>query len=870
MKQLSSAITNLIVNKLGNEPINIVEVQWVVDGNWYVYADKDITNYEFPVDGVIQSLSVLETVVKLDFQSQSTGIDLILSDHKDDLKDIINNHDIHGRLVRIYQWFDGIPLAERFLLYEGEINSPITWSEGERTISFSAITQLADKEVGFSPEEGNFPFLPDNMVGVVWPLIFGTVQNVPSVRLFDVPSTQSAEDLGVTDPSIQEQLDKLDTQRGLLEDLRDALFLAALNAQLTCDDTSGTISEQDRQAACSLVTSLLSRRQATIDQINALNEEYGKLSDELILQQSETNNTLNVVNGSKFPQNQDIIIKLGNLELSGSFSGNIFTITNTTILDYTYEDGDDPFGFTFIQAGTTISIKTENPLIYVLSIVPCEVHFVQVYRRVENDDILVVVPTNWYEVKEVNIGSYTITYIEVSVPISSRDETMQDDLYVTVTSTVGPNTVDIIEWLIDTYTNLSYDTTTFSAVKVKLENYPSHFALLERKNILSLIEEIAFQSRCAIWISNRTFYIKYLPDEETEYDTINEDDIDAGSLLLTVTNTEELVTRLVATWTDNYAIVEPNKLILRHNIKKYGTREREINFYIYNLPELVLKSATFWLIRFSNVWKNIKFKTYLHKLAIEPFDIIKFNFAQNFVANTDVKGMITNVVYDSESNTLDMEAWLPVKFGTMEVYVYSWPGQIDVTNLFPTAEEILIGYAGGDGPGTDTEGSFALEEEELVTIGYITIGEKLLNGIRDQRLDYGDEIPTDIDDVKPTPSFVGVGFEAGNAPDKDYIFNDYPPPGEEDTEPGIESNVFPGQIIKKVVDTINMYEVNVFEAGLDNDPTLRVVKQLQIHEDSPDIPEDTWLFVITNEVVIEGTDPVEFEQEHTMQVPVWL
>ena len=863
MKTLNTAISNLIAERLGNEPINTVEVQWVVDGNWHVYGDKKIENYEFAVDGVIQSLSTLETVVKLDSQGQSTGINIVLSDHKGDLKGIIDNNDIHGRLVRIYQWFEGLPLSERFLLYEGEITSSITWNEGDRTLAFSAITQLADKEAGFSPEEGNFPFLPDDMVGKAWPLIFGKVQNVPTVRLFDVPTTQTVESVEVEDRSILEQIAKLQRQRTDLVALLQYYTLAAAQAAFTCDFGE---TQSQREQACAIQEQLEATAADIAQQISALDEELFQLNTTLQEQEDAVKNTLTVVNGSAFPQGENITIKIGNVILNGQMNGNIFTIYDRDILDYNYEDGDDPFGFTFIQAGTTVSIKTESPLIYILSIVPCEVHIVQAYRRVENDDVLVVVPNNWYTVKTTNIGSYDITYIEVPIPISSQDETMQDDLYVTCTSTIGPNTVDIMEWLIGTYTDLSYDPVTFADTKVKLENYPSHFALLERKNVIQLLEEIAFQSRCAIWVSNKTFYLRYLSEEQTEQDTITESDIDAGTLELFTTDTEELVTKLIATWTDNYALNEKNTLILRHNIKKYGTREREIEFYIYNLPELVLKSATFWLIRFSNIWKNIRFKTYPHKMALETFDIVNFNFNQNFVADTAVKGMLTNVTYDSDAQVMNVEAWLPVKFGTMVIYIFGWPGQIDPDNLFPTQEEILIGYAGGDGPGTSAEGGFALTDDEKEQLGYKTLYEYNSGRERYHRRDYGDERPSDIDDVKPVPSFVGTGFIVTPGPEWDYRYGDYEFKGY--VPPSVETEaytlVFPGYI-KSQTSTEGMYNVAIYKEGLGNPSEDVVAKQLQIGVGS-EIPTGSWVLVAGNEIGEGENKTIEW----TMQVPVWL
>jgi len=697
MKTVSAAIQTILDQNLGTEPANIIEVQWVEDGSWYLYGDKDTDG----VDGVILNIGTLESVVKLDSQGQTQSISVVLSDTTGDLKEIFNSNDFHGRPVKVSQWFEGIGVNERFLLYEGEVTSPIEWDEGERTLSINVITKLSDKEVGFSPEEGNFPYLPDELIGKTWPLCFGTVQNVPAVSLQNIPVTQIAEDVGIVDPSIAEQLNALAGQRIDLMVAFNYYILVLL--QLAYNRDFGDTDAQ-RQAAASLYESVQGFISQIIQQITSLDAEVESLEAVLEDQESRQNNTIEILNGDTFPSGS-IRLRLKDAELTGSLSGNTFTITNRKLFNYAaYVRAQSPFGFTHIDAGSKVTLELDQPIRYICNILPSTVHMVSAYKRTENDDILTVVPTKYYTVKQQNIGSYTVTYIELSRPLSSYDEAFQDEVYITQTSTVGPNVVDIIEWVIETYTDLAFDATSFAAVKTLIDNYPAHFALLERKNIFTFLEDLAFQSRCAIWISLNVFYIKYLSLEVDSVSTFTEDDVDAGSMKVYTSVAEELVTKLTATWTDDYADSEKHTLILRHNIKRYGTLERTIDFYIYNQQELVLKSATFWLIRFANVWKNIRIQTYLHKLAIETFDTIEFNFGQNFIANGVTKALVTGVTYDTDEKLLTLDAWVPIRFGEMSQYVYAWPSDIAITNLYPTFLDISVGYAGGDGPGSETEG----------------------------------------------------------------------------------------------------------------------------------------------------------------------
>jgi hypothetical protein len=789
------------------------------------------------------------------------------------------------------QWFEGLPITEAFKLYEGQISSPIQWHEGDRTLSFEVVTKLEDKEIGFSPEEGYFDFLPDEAIGQAWPLAFGDVQNVPAVRLSEVPNSLISETLGTADPTITNRLDELALTKGEIQGWLEVYILALAQAEFTADfgDTP-----EERAQAEALIPQLTSIINQLLSQIATISNDEDELNAELAQQRTEQNGTIEIANGEIYPQGEQVTLQVGATYLVGTFNGSTFDIDEHILTEYDGYQGE-PFGYTWYREGTSVTIQSNAPIVYVVNLLPSTVNYIQAYKETESGKILSTVPEEYYTVATTDVGAYTITYVKFSKPLSSFDDTFEDEIYVTLTSTVGPNTVDIIEWLIDTYTDLDKDATSFASVRTKLDNYPSHFALLDRRNILTVLEEIAFQARCSMWISDNTVYLKYLPVDETEIDTITESDIDAGTLTIDTTTTEELVTKLVANWTDDYAMSEPNKIILRHNVKKYGTKEREIDFYIYNISELVAKSATFWLIRFANVWKNINFTTYLHKLAIETFDTVEFDFSQNFVADTAVKGTITSSVYDSDSKLITMSAWLPVKCGTMEVYSFANPETIDVTLEFPTPEELESGLAGGDGPGTEVEGGVELDDEFKATIQFVSRQELRESGARDHRRDYGDRYPSDLDDIKPTPAFGAYGMTPGTDPSRPYP---YPDRGLQIIQPtsdapGGDEKVatYPGTIVSKIrdieagdtdypsIEKGSLYYVNIYIDGLAQPPTQVEVVQLQIEIDV-DLPVGTWVIVSYGENTVqeEITDPITGEvtveetvkDQYIMQVPVWL
>lgn len=882
MLNLSPAVQAKIATKLGIEPVNILEVQWGDSSSEFVkYADKDITN----IAGKIISVSNLESVVKLDNQGQSQNLSVVLSDTAGDLKDIFNNNDIHGKACKFYQWFDGLPLSERFVLYQGEINSPINWSEGDRTLSFEVVTKLADSEIGFSPEEGKFEFLPDDIVGKAWPLIFGTIQNVPATLLSEIPRTATAIDSGYEDPSIAIRLKELTAIINNSLNVALLYLMAAGAAFLRAQEFeflasgAGTVEEERFYLSeAGRAESLGNQYQDVGNQagINAQNAvaEQTQLRLTLAEQEADAPREIELTDGNNLPQGSNIELQIGDLSLTGTVSGNTLTIEGIENPEFEY-DGT-PFGFTFNQAGSTVNVTSAQPILYIVSITNFIVSAVKAFKRVGNNEILTTIPDDSYTIITTSMGPYTVTYLKLEKPLSIVDGSFNDELYITGTSTIGPNTADILQWLVETYTDWTVDATSFASVNTSIENYPSHFALLERKNILTALEEIAFQARCAIWLVNNVVYIKYLSEDETEVDNITEDSIDAGSINIFTSPSEDIVTKLVAQWTDDYSLASPHTITIRNNGSKYGIRERVIDFYIYNIGELVVKSSTFWLIRLSNVWKYIGFDAYIDKLALQAFDSIKFDFNVNYLANSDIVGEIERTTYNLENQTINIEAKLPVRFGEMEKYEFYNPKDISVDFLFPTIDDISDGFAGSGGVGEDVEGPLEIEEQFIRSTGLYQSPTTYNSneGLGYTRRYFRNEVtPTDVDDIKPSVKFNTKTLSSSDEPEYNYSYGLYTldaVEGETEDDPPDLSYCVPGKVFGPAEGGGGFYVVDVYLRGLDKDPREFTAKQLQLSV-GEDIPTGTWFICGYNKWTQTNEDgSTEQREEVTLQVPVWL
>jgi hypothetical protein len=720
-RNLSPAALAALSNNLGEEPVNILEIQWVGSGGRVSYADKDIPP---SIKGAILSISGLDEVTQVSGGARSQAVSVVLDDADGTLKQLLDTIDIHKRPCWLYQWFSSIPLADKFLIFSGQINTPVEWNEGDRTLKFDIVSNIEDVEVGFSIEEGDFTNPPPELIGRPWPLCFGTVQNVPALRTRSPRQGILAQGTGIRDFTLQTRLrlaQKIVCPKNFQGYI--AISVTGLRAEFV------EYYEEDqncKQQKCTLIENLKLQIQE---------------------QAAHEISPVTIFGGTNFPQNKSITLNINGGKFTGYFVGNTFHITarrhpandgtgkviqtptqntiaskcgprpdprippgleglsdgtrgvdqtilaRTSKLTWDKYNAVQPANFFWANAGSAVTLDGDDEIVYIANLLPSTILRVAAWRELDGGRQLLTVPSEYYTVRQVNYTGYTgVTEIVMTRPLSTRDTGWSDDIYVSLTSSVGPNTVDILTWLINTYTSYSIDSASFNSVHALVDNYPMHFPLLVRKGIIQVLQEIAFQARCALWLKDNTFYIKYLPAEPVAVDTISADDIIANSLVIGHTRTEDLVTKYVAKWRADYANPKENALILRHNVKKYGTHEDEYDFYCFNILDLVRKAATFWLLRKANTWRLVSCKTTLKKLKLEPFDAVTLSLPQ--LSPNNFLGLVESATYNSDEHTIEFEIWTPIKAGTTRPYNLAWPADVEESFIFPTLEERALGLAG--------------------------------------------------------------------------------------------------------------------------------------------------------------------------------
>ena len=265
----------------------------------------------------------------------------------------------------------------------------------------------------------------------------------------------------------------------------------------------------------------------------------------------------------------------------------------------------------WIEAGAGVQIYGADSLVYGVSLTPGKVTSVKALCDVSGVQLLRDVTD--YTVGTIQCGD--VTGITVTLPqrlSTILNEKWSDDLYVSFTSTVGPSIPDIIRYIVETYAeDLTCDSASFAHCASVIP-FQANFPINTSRNVLQVLQDIAFQACCSLRIVNGVVYLTYLPERPTSVDTITEDDIDAETgVQVSLTPTEDLVTKMTVNWSEvpapelemiyekvwtgsvfAYQVVAGNdpgeiaqpkyRLFLRNNIDRYGVHDATYNFTIFN------------------------------------------------------------------------------------------------------------------------------------------------------------------------------------------------------------------------------------------------------------------------------------------------
>lgn len=819
MRTISAPAQAILDDPLsGMDPIIVIEVDWAGSGKVRAFAEKEVTSATFgTIPAKIATKGALDNVITIagatanyDGDSQSTSV--VYDDADGKWKtDVLQSTDIHKAVATVYLYINGTTYdTDKILLYTGEINTPIRYQH-DRTAHFTIVNKIESIKVGFSVEEA-VDFAREDLIGKPFPLAFGTNLGVPALRESEVAKGILKDGFPIHDFTAACRADQLSRIACPLKD-----------NGIKCHGRGGSV----QGISCN--TDWIQDPVCTC----RISAEIKAIEDSLVLQfaAEAATQTIEIGGGAHFEQGViTTMILCDNAEVTGIFNGDTFTVHSRrhplrdTLtcppiknffnpgLDY-LERERNPFtpprsdiqkttavipgtqcledaaqfdrldfgwdylatfpkaNFYWCNAGTDVTLKKET--VYAVNLIPSTVHSVWAWRTFETGGRQYVeVPEDLYTTRVSDFNVYMVQEVVFAEPLSRRGEGWEDDIFVNFTSTVGPNVIDIMEWLITLYLpNLTWDVANFDALNTKLEVYPAEFSLHEdRPSVLDVLRWLASEARCALVLRNNEFRLVYLPDVPPADFTLDESNVLPGSFEITHSDTDELFTKINGTYSADYS-KNDRKFSAHYNIGPYQTHEFEMPFHTLTQFKLISKTLTFWLMRMSNTWQKIIVKTPLNQLGVEVLDSCDVTL-KDFVPGT-IRCVVERATVDVEAKTIEMELWTPIRSGEKTTFDFAYPGDISVTKLWPSQKDIQDSIVDGEQPNVDVTiptGHPINPPKGFSSLGLDTSRPEkctdaiAVNACSGRKEAHGDTVPTDKDDTKPTKDIPGSG--AGTVTEK--------------------------------------------------------------------------------------------------------
>jgi hypothetical protein len=692
MRSVSAA--NLIAATTeGHESAILVEID--TGAGKLTFADRDLDG----TDGRIMELGNANMQIAESAPATAGSISVKLSDEDFYFLTMIGNTRLEGRTARVLQIFDG-NVADAVELMVGRIGSPIVWSEDSRTFELDIIAfyeSNSDTEVPFAPDESSG--LQEFAWNKPWPRCYGTPVDAPAVLVVDAPKgtlirelqpTFDHVDIEVAD-DVTFPLNTLVTVEigneyltGKFESIATDPVVILRFHITSRNESKGIIYSNDRSELTSIEQDPNENNTWEADPRYSAWDTQGKilagnwlfLLDTAELSSSGLINSIEVPGGSvlygnftvpSFVGYKNYILYQKGDATRGQFpwivASGLYYITTGARADIR---GVLDVNDTLWPAGTSIRLVTN--VVYVANDVPStSVLQVRAWREVQLDSRggrerqLVVLPADFYTVNlnDVIAGRHC-TSITLEKPLSARGTGWQDELFVTLVTTVGSNVSDIISNLM-TEAGITVDAASFLAVKTACVKYPMNFSFTARKDALQVAGDIAFQGRCGLSVLGSTAYLKYLSAAPTSIPfTYDEDTTLEGTVQVTSTETTQITNDLWVAWHRRGSQQHPERLHYKDaaSILAYGRKKRDLEIWAYRHKTLVQKTATFWFYRWANAWRKLRVIGDLDAIAMTVYDDVKSTLSE-LVTNA----MIEQLEHDTEENQITALLWTPVVVG---------------------------------------------------------------------------------------------------------------------------------------------------------------------------------------------------------------
>lgn len=711
MRQLSPDVVTYLNTQYGTEPVSVVKVYWS-ETDIVNYGDKaDPLNF---VEGKLLELSPIDDIVTLNGSGSSRSITFTLDDTDGTLLERLNNKDVYQTKVDVYQSFAGMSLASAVRMFTGFINTPVDWSEGERKATFTVISRLDDAEFGAEMGVAGVKLheFYDRLEGITLPFIVGNVYRYPGTAFSMPPRGVILKGFAYVNKELydaeiiaigQEQQKAIQQagfcyNGGVLADLRRAEAEAA-------GDTEGAQGyQQEREqwyqqyVQYSNEVVQLGIDQTTLRVDYEEKKKYSYESQPVQIYVDSIRKDTPAQNAT--PQEIELLyrVEIGGDQYVATYSYNFLNITRPASQDYKAgtafvsqvydktvtritESRANAQRFKWYDAGTQFRDVT-GKIKYFFGL-NCQVQ--RVYGK--SRGVKVALPNGMWTPKTFDIKNNqdevvaNLAGIEVPVltsilnpagePVFDGDEVWAD--LKGNADTLG----EVIEAAVAYSANLEIDEATFISEVGPYNGRTLSGVFAGQTGVLDFIRDVCYQNRIAVWIDGNTLKFRDMSKKPTPVDVITPADVEEKTLVMGMTNTDGLVTKYTGLYRPRWDAEQPNQISFRYNVLKYGLREKSYNFWLFGNPEAVFQSAGFWCVYEGTCWKTLTMRVGGNKLGLETNDAVSLENFNGLFSRDNVVGIVTSAVYNSDSHSVDLSIWLPIRAGEMTEFEFAYPAQAD-------------------------------------------------------------------------------------------------------------------------------------------------------------------------------------------------
>lgn len=687
MSKALDAGTILEINReTGAKPVVIIRVDWGNGLNVKFYADRDLNFFDtgepedfwgvpWPTEwgqmpsgiefvnikGILLSISEIRTQWSDGNVGTTGSATITLDDDDESLRIMLNTETLLGVNVTIYQWFEGAtPIAQLTKLLAGRASSPVSWDEAAHTLRFDVVPFLRSGQIGFVPSTTDLPNLDTDAVGIPWPVCFGKPKDVPAVLITRGPLGELRKDIDEDDttfnikggkkfPQNQEITLRIGQEvvfgkfTGTTSDPKEEFEVSenvfAYDTNINFILEKETIQNNGRNIDLFTDLSVVAR---TID-----DNDFSNPATFLI---NNPNDTINVIGMIAYFKRGTEVRHFATVTKQARFRNDINKITCSRSLGILLDTPDKISFAAFprkgwdtvepkkrvIKAGTPVHQKdSENGTFVANDLQSIKILRVAAKRKIkigstENErEVLTTLPNKWFTVNLANqdlISGRTVTTIKFDILPSFRDSSFTDEIFVSLESNVSNDPALQMPFILQNFSLLNFDESSFGAVNTQLQQTPMDWASLEVRDTLELVQEMAFQARGTLIHVVDRIKFRYLAAQSlgTLVNLLLTDNtnIEENSIVLEHTPDADIKTQMTGKYKPTYFQENESQLIAQNNIDKYGVINEDIDYFAFQQRESVRVSLEFWIGFRSTVWRLIRLSTFLDALALEALDSI--------------------------------------------------------------------------------------------------------------------------------------------------------------------------------------------------------------------------------------------------------